>query len=192
MEKVFKDNILTGKVAVITGGSRGMLYKIAETFLKQGAAVTIMSRKEANNLAAVEKLKTETGSDKCFTVGCDVRKYQEIEVAVDKVLERFGRIDILINGAAGNFLAGLDQLSANAFKTVIEIDTMGTFNMTKCVYTKWMKNNGGNIINISATLHYAGTALQMHAGAAKAAVDALTKHLAVELVSFTFNIKNRL
>lgn len=181
MDKTFKPDILKGKVAVLTGGGRGILSNIAETFLRHGAAVAILSRNEQNNLATVEKLKATTGNDKCFTTKCDVRNYADIEAALDKVLERFQRIDILVNGAAGNFLAGIDNLSSNAFRTVLEIDTLGTFNASKGAYTKWMKQNGGNIINISATLHHSGTALQSHSGAAKAAVDALTKHLAVEL-----------
>uniref|UniRef100_A0A3Q2NQ04 Peroxisomal 2,4-dienoyl-CoA reductase [(3E)-enoyl-CoA-producing] n=1 Tax=Fundulus heteroclitus TaxID=8078 RepID=A0A3Q2NQ04_FUNHE len=82
--------------------------------------------------------------------------------------------------AAGNFLCPASALSFNAFKTVLEIDTMGTFNTSKVVYEKWFKDHGGNIVNISATLAYRGQALQVHAGSAKAANDAMTKHLAVE------------
>jgi len=78
-------------------------------------------------------------------------------------------------------LAPLDKLSANAFKRVMEIDAIGSFNVIKSVYSRYMKLNGGNIVNITASLHYCGTLLQSHAGAAKAAIDALTKHFAVEL-----------
>jgi len=109
-----------------------------------------------------------------------VRKYDEVEKALDFVLQAFGKIDCVINGAAGNFLATLDALSPNAFRTVMEIDTFGVFHMSKAVYHKWFKEHGGNIINISATLHYAGCAMQVHAGTAKAGIDAITKHLAVE------------
>ena len=133
MDKVFKDNVLKGKVAVITGGVRGMLNHIAETYLRHGASVAIMSRNEFNIVQAAEKLKTSTGKQDCIGLRCDIRKHTDIEAAIDKVLEKFGRIDVLVNGAAGNFLAGLDNLSYNAFKTVIEIDTMGSFNMIKCV-----------------------------------------------------------
>ena len=188
MDKVFGTKILEGRVAIITGGARGMLNHIAETFLRQGASVAIMSRNEEAIATAVEKLKSTTGNKNCISTKCDVRLYIDVEKAVDVVIKAFGKVDILVNGAAGNFLAGIDSLSSNAMRRVWEIDTLGTFNLSKCVYTKWMKQHGGDIVNISATLHYAGTALQMHAGSAKAAVDALTKHLAVELVTLYISI----
>ena len=110
----------------------------------------------------------------------DVRKEEEIIKTVDNVLKDFGRIDILVNGAAGNFLSNSENLSSNAFKTVMEIDTLGTFLLSKSVYLKYFAKNGGNIINISATLQTLGTLLLSHSSAAKAGVDALTKTLALE------------
>ncbi|XP_072791734.1 peroxisomal 2,4-dienoyl-CoA reductase [(3E)-enoyl-CoA-producing] isoform X5 [Taeniopygia guttata] len=115
-------------------------------------------------------------------------------------LQEFKRIDILINGAAGNFLCPASALSFNAFKTVIDIDTMGTFNTSKVLFEKYFRDHGGIIVNITATLSYRGQALQVHAGAAKAAIEgaagmavlpvshcccnpspeAMTRHLAVE------------
>jgi peroxisomal 2,4-dienoyl-CoA reductase len=99
---------------------------------------------------------------------------------VQKVVAEHGNINILVNGAAGNFLCPFEQLSKNAFTTVLMIDTVGTFLLSKFV-NQYCFGSGGVIINISASLHYNGTALQSHAGAAKAGVDALTKHMAVEL-----------
>lgn len=87
-----------------------------------------------------------------------------------KTIEKFGRIDYLINGAAGNFLAPFNNLSYNAFRTVIEIDLLGTFNLTKATLPH-LKASKGSIINVSATLHYNGMIFQQHAGAAKAAID---------------------
>ena len=110
----------------------------------------------------------------------DVRKSASCEAAVKQVVDQFGRLDILVNGAAGNFLASAAKLSENGFKTVIEIDTLGTFNMSKAAFNQYMKKNGGSIINISALLHWNGSAFQVHSSAAKAGVDALTKVLAVE------------
>jgi peroxisomal 2,4-dienoyl-CoA reductase len=86
----------------------------------------------------------------------------------------------LINGAAGNFLASADKISTNAFRKVIDIDTVGTFNMSQSAFNGYMKEHGGVIINMSAALHWSGTALQIHGAAAKAGVDAITKTCAVE------------
>lgn len=113
-------------------------------------------------------------------VAADVRKPEQVEAAVAKTVETYGRIDFLINGAAGNFLAPFEGLSYNAFRTVIEIDTLGTFNFTKAALPH-LKASKGAVLNISATLHYTGKAFQLHVGAAKAAIDALTTHWAVEL-----------
>lgn len=111
----------------------------------------------------------------------DVRKVKEVETAVDKALEHFSRIDVLVNGAAGNFLCPASKLSYNGIKTVIDIDTLGTFNLSKAVFNKcFKKNGGGSIINITATLHYNGCPNQCHAGCAKAAIEAMMRHLAVE------------
>jgi len=93
---------------------------------------------------------------------------------------KFGRLDVLVNGAAGNFLASASKLSSNGFKTVLEIDTIGTFNMCSAAFKVFMGKNGGVIINISATLHWNGSALQVHSSSAKAAIDAMTKVLACE------------
>jgi peroxisomal 2,4-dienoyl-CoA reductase len=100
--------------------------------------------------------------------------------AVRTTVERFGKLDTLVNGAAGNFLAPAAGLSPNGFKTVIEIDLVGTFNATKAAFEHLQASGNGLVLNISATLHYHGTPLQIHASAAKAGVDALTKNLAVE------------
>lgn len=116
----------------------------------------------------------------CIAIPGDVRKYESCEQAVKSVVEKFGRLDILVNGAAGNFLAKASKLSTNGMKTVLEIDTLGTFHMSKAAFNNYMEKNGGNIINISALLHWNGSVLQAHSSAAKAGVDALTKVLAVE------------
>eukprot|EP00002_Diphylleia_rotans_P028412 TRINITY_DN5736_c0_g1_i1.p1 TRINITY_DN5736_c0_g1~~TRINITY_DN5736_c0_g1_i1.p1 ORF type:complete len:288 (-),score=73.78 TRINITY_DN5736_c0_g1_i1:68-931(-) len=176
---VFKEDFLAGKVALVTGGATGISFSITKTLMKHGCNTAIMSRKMDKLKTSAAELEQSTGK-KCFPVSADVRDPKQVEAAIDQVLQHFGRIDILINGAAGNFLCAAEALSYNAFRTVIEIDTIGTYNVTKAVFTKFMKDNGGNIINLSATLQYNGTPLQVHAGSAKAAIDAMTKHLAVE------------
>uniref|UniRef100_A0A8C0FIU2 Peroxisomal 2,4-dienoyl-CoA reductase [(3E)-enoyl-CoA-producing] n=1 Tax=Bubo bubo TaxID=30461 RepID=A0A8C0FIU2_BUBBB len=130
-------------------------------------------------LQASKKLVAATGQQ-CLPLSIDVRQPQTIAAAVDEALKEFKRIDILINGAAGNFLCPASALSFNAFKTVIDIDTLGTFNTSKVLFEKYFRDHGGVIVNITATLSYRGQALQVHAGTAKAAIDAMTRHLAVE------------
>jgi len=110
----------------------------------------------------------------------DIRDPKSCESTVMALVNKFGRLDVLVNGAAGNFLASASKLSSKGFKTVLEIDTLGTFNMSSAAFKGYMGANGGIIINISATLQWNGTALQVHAAAAKAAIDAMTKVLACE------------
>jgi len=176
---VFQPNILRNKVAFITGGGSGIGFRITEILMRHGCKTAIASRKLEKVETAAKKLEEATGVE-CAAFDVDVRLPERVEKTVDNILARFGKIDILVNNAAGNFLAPIEGLSYNAFKTVMEIDTLGTFNVTKAVYDKWFKEHGGNIINISATLAYKGTSMQMHAGSAKAAIDAMTKHMAVE------------
>ena len=176
---IFKNDILAGRVALVTGGAAGINRGIAEALLRHGASCAISSRKQERLDIAAAELEAATGGQ-CMGVAADVRNPPAVEAAIDRVLERFGRLDIVVNGAAGNFLAPAAALSYNAFRTVIDIDTIGTFNVSKAAFDKSLRDHGGSILNISATLHYTGTALQVHPGAAKAAVDAMTRHLAVE------------
>jgi len=110
-----------------------------------------------------------------------VAKIESCRQVVDNVVKRFGQIDVLVNGAAGNFLATAEQISTNAVKKVLEIDTVGTFNMSQSVFRGSMKaRKSGVIIIISASLHWNGSWAQLHSSAAKAGVDAITKVLATE------------
>jgi peroxisomal 2,4-dienoyl-CoA reductase len=108
-----------------------------------------------------------------------VRNPEEIDRAIAATVAQFGKIDIVVNGAAGNFLCAPEELSPNGFGTVVDIDLKGTFNVCRAAFAE-LKKNQGQILNISATLHYLGTPMQLHVSAAKAGVDALTRNLAVE------------
>ncbi|KAF7204604.1 peroxisomal 2,4-dienoyl-CoA reductase [(3E)-enoyl-CoA-producing] [Nothobranchius furzeri] len=176
---IYSPDLLKDQVAFITGGGSGIGLRIAEVFMRHGCDTVIASRNLDKLKEAAKKLCAASGR-RCLPVCIDVRQPESIVAAVDETIKQFGHIDILINNAAGNFICPASALSFNAFRTVMEIDTMGTFNTSKVVYEKWFKDHGGNIVNISATLAYRGQALQVHAGSAKAANDAMTKHLAVE------------
>ena len=175
--KVFADDILQGKVAFVTGGGTGITGGIARAFAEHGARVAITSRKE-ENLIPMQQFIEENGGE-CLAIPSDVRVYGAVEKAIDQTIDEFGKIDIVVNGAAGNFLCAADQLSANGFGTVVDIDTKGTFNVCRAAFTA-LEESKGQILNISATLHYLATPLQIHVSAAKAGVDALTRNLAVE------------
>ncbi|MGB7200989.1 MAG: SDR family oxidoreductase [Pyrinomonadaceae bacterium] len=177
MNQVFNKDILQGKVAFVTGGGTGITGGVARAFAEHGAKLAIASRKE-ENLAAM-KAQVESFGGECFTVAADVRVYDAVEDALKQTRDKFGKIDIVINGAAGNFLCAANELSANGFGTVVDIDTKGTFNVCRAAF-ETLKESRGQIINISATLHYLATPMQIHVSAAKAGVDAITRNLSVE------------
>ena len=176
-ERIFSENILQGKVAFVTGGGTGITGGVARAFAEHGAYLAITSRKEENLIA--QKQFIEENGGKCFAIAADVRDYDGVQNAIAKTVEHYGHIDIVINGAAGNFLCAADQLSANGFGTVVDIDTKGTFNVCRAAFEE-LKKSRGQIINISATLHYLATPMQIHVSAAKAGVDAITRNLSVE------------
>ncbi|KAI9032877.1 hypothetical protein CLU79DRAFT_728458 [Phycomyces nitens] len=177
--QIFKENIFAGKVLLCSGGGSGICREMTEAIVRHGAKAVIISRSLDKLEKAAKEMSASTGGE-VIAFAADVRKPEQLEDAVKKTIERFGKIDFLINGAAGNFLAPFDNLSYNAFRTVIEIDLLGTFNLTKAALPH-LKASKGTIINVSATLYYTGTPFQQHAGSAKAAIDALTKHWSVEL-----------
>jgi peroxisomal 2,4-dienoyl-CoA reductase len=175
----FREDILAGKVAFITGGGSGICFGIAEAMMRHGARTVIVGRKADRLATAREELAKTTGQE-CLAATADVRDAVAVGVAIATTLEAFGRIDVVVNGAAGNFLAPAATLSPNGFRTVLDIDTNGTFNVSRAAFDAYLRDHGGNILNISATLHYAATPLQVHASAAKAAVDSLTRSFALE------------
>lgn len=177
MTKVFNNDILQGKVAFVTGGGTGITGGVARAFAEHGAKLAITSRKQ-ENLDAMRAAVEGFGGE-CFTVAADVRDYDAVERAIAAAAEHYGKIDIVVNGAAGNFLCKAEELSANGFGTVVDIDTKGTFNVSRAAFEE-LKRSRGQIINISATLHYLATPMQIHVSAAKAGVDAITRNLSVE------------
>ncbi|HMS40942.1 MAG TPA: SDR family oxidoreductase [Pyrinomonadaceae bacterium] len=177
MDKIFADNILQGKVAFVTGGATGITGGVARAFVEAGAKIAITSRK-IENLEAMKQSIEAIGGE-CFAVVADVREYEAVENAIAKTVEHYGKIDIVVNGAAGNFLCKAEDLSPNGFGTVVDIDTKGTFNVCRASFEE-LKKSRGQILNISATLHYLATPMQIHVSAAKAGVDAITRNLSVE------------
>jgi len=175
---VFRQDILAGRVAVVTGGATGIGREIARTLGRHGARLCIASRKRANLERACEDLAAENLD--CMWVDCDVREPDQVQRVMEAVLERHGRLDILVNNAAGNFPAPLSRISPKGFKTVVDIDLLGTYNFSRLAFDAWLRDHGGCIVNISAPFEGKGAALQAHVAAAKAGVDSLTRTCAVE------------
>eukprot|EP00510_Aplanochytrium_minuta_P003093 CAMPEP_0184016626 /NCGR_PEP_ID=MMETSP0954-20121128/7037_1 /TAXON_ID=627963 /ORGANISM="Aplanochytrium sp, Strain PBS07" /LENGTH=285 /DNA_ID=CAMNT_0026297675 /DNA_START=86 /DNA_END=943 /DNA_ORIENTATION=+ len=178
MDSPFKSDCVSGRVALITGGGSGIGFGIAKTLGLHGAKVVIMGRRKQFLEDAVKKLEGFGIEAACFPG--DVRKEEDAKRIVEFTVNRFGRLDTLVNSAAGNFLALAEEMSVNAFRTVMEIDTFGVFNMTKQSFAALRDSGNGVVINISATLHYGATWYQTHATAAKAAIDQLTRQFALE------------
>ena len=176
-DKIFVDGLLAGRVAFVTGGGTGITGGVARALSEAGARVALVSRKLEHLEPAAEKIRAAGGE--AIAVAADVRNMEEVERAIAATIEKFGKLDIVVNGAAGNFLCAAEELSPNGFGTVVDIDLKGTFNVSRAAFAE-LKKNRGQILNISATLHYTGTPYQLHVSAAKAGVDALTRNLAVE------------
>ena len=194
MNSIFADGILKGRVAFVTGGGTGITGGVARSLAEAGANVALVSRSLEHLEPAAKAINDarngnptvregasshQSAPGEAFAVAADVRNPEELQRAIAVTVERFGKIDIVVNGAAGNFLCKAEELSPNGFGTVVDIDLKGTFNVCRAAFEQ-LKQNHGQILNISATLHYFGTPMQLHVSAAKAGVDALTRNLAVE------------
>ncbi len=177
MASIFRDRLLDGKNAFVTGGSSGIGQRMAERFAQHGAKVMLAGRKQEKLDAAASAIQSAGGT--ASTCAVDVRDYPGIEAALQKTHDQFGPIDILVCGAAGNFPAPVLGMSANAFKAVIDIDLLGTFNTCRAAYAH-LRKPGAVILSISASHATQAVAYQSHVCAAKAGVDLLTKTLAIE------------
>jgi peroxisomal 2,4-dienoyl-CoA reductase len=185
-DSIFRAGLLDGQVAVITGGGTGIGYGIAELLAQLGAHTVLASRKPENVEPAAERIRAAGG--KASAVSVDVRDQERVRAMVEQVANEQGRIDVMVNNAAGNFYAPSETLSANAWRAVLEIDLFGTFFCSQAVMPVMKAQGGGRIVSTSMTLHYRGWPQMAHATAAKAGVDALTKTLAVEWAPFGIRV----
>jgi len=173
----FVDNLLAGKVAFVAGGTSGINLEIARALVEYGARIAVFSRNQERVDHAVHTLSTS--SSPALGYAGDVREFSTVQRALESTAESLGPIDIVVSGAAGNFVCPADQLSANGFRTVVDIDLMGTFNVLRAGYGL-LRKPGASIINISAPQSTEAYWGQAHVSAAKAGVDMLTRSLAVE------------
>ena len=182
---MLKEGSLEDKVIVITGGGSGLGKAMTTYFLELGADVAITSR----NLEKLQKVKIElegkTGG-KVLAVQCDVRNYDEVEAMLKTTLKEYGKVDGLLNNAAGNFISPTERLSSNAFDTIIDIVLKGTKNCTLAFGKHWIaaKQEKSTVLNIVTTYAWTGSAYVVPSATAKAGVLAMTRSLAVEWAKY--------
>lgn len=171
------DGVLAGKVAFVAGGSSGINLGVAHGFAEAGAKVALISRSADRIEAAAAELRA-AGHD-AVGMAADVRDFAAVDAAMADTAARWGAIDIVLSGAAGNFVSPAATLSANGFKTVVDIDLIGTFNVFRASYPHLAKP-GASLIAITAGQAVRPMSLQIHACAAKGGVNMVTQCLALE------------
>jgi NAD(P)-dependent dehydrogenase (short-subunit alcohol dehydrogenase family) len=183
---MFKDQVLKDRVALITGGGTGLGLSMAERFGELGAKLCLVSRGQEHLTEAAAKLGAR--GFKVVTASADVREYDEVESAVAGAVSAFGRIDILVNNAAGNFLSPTEKLSPRAFAAVVGIVLNGSFNATLAVGKQMIRQGGGRILNIVTNYVDTGSAFVVPSACGKAGVMAMTRSLAVEWARYNIRV----
>ncbi len=173
----YRDNLLAGKVAYIAGGTSGINLGIALRFAELGAQVAVVGRNAEK--AAMAAAEIRTVGPGALGMSADVREYEAVERSLQETVKAFGGIDIVVSGAAGNFPAPALSISAKGFKTVVDIDLIGTYNVFRAAYDV-VRRPGASLIAISAPQALHPMTYQAHVCAAKAGINMLVKCLAME------------
>jgi len=178
------NNALDGKVIIVTGGGTGLGKAMSKYFLELGANVIITSRK-LDVLQETAKELSNLVDKEIYPVECDIRKYDQVENLLNKSLEKFGKVDVLVNNAAGNFISPTERLSNRAFDIIVDIVLRGTYNCTLAFGKYWISSKqAATILNIVTTYAWTGSAYVVPSATAKAGVLALTRSLAVEWAKY--------
>lgn len=184
-EPMLRDNALKGQVIIITGGGSGLGKAMTTYFLELGARTVITSRNLEKLQKTAEELEKSTGGE-VLPLACDVRHYDQVEAMLKSTLDKFGKVDALVNNAAGNFISPTERLSANAFDTIIDIVLKGSKNCTLALGKHWIdiKQEKSTVLNIVTTYAWTGSAYVVPSATAKAGVLAMTRSLAVEWAKY--------
>jgi len=177
---MLRDDALKGKTIIVTGGGTGLGKAMGTYFLKLGANLVITSRKLDVLQKTAAEMEAETGG-KVLAISCDVRNYDDVQKMLEQSIATFGRVDALLNNAAGNFISPTERLSANAFSAVIDIVLKGSVNCSLALGKYWIAEKmPGSILNIITTYAFTGSAYVVPSACAKGGVLAMTRSLAVE------------
>lgn len=181
---MLKEGSFKDKVILITGGGTGLGKAMAKYFSELGAKVIITSRKLDVLQKTAEEISSSTKNE-VFPFACDVSDYKQVEDLLKASVEKFGKVDVLVNNAAGNFISPTERLSNRAFDIIINIVLKGTYNCTLAFGKHWIeKKQGATVLNIVTTYSWTGSAFVVPSAAAKAGVLAITRSLAVEWAKY--------
>ena len=180
---MFEIDLLKGKTIIITGGGTGLGKSMAVRFAELGANLVLTSRRQDVLDETSAEIKQATGA-KILTVAADIRSPEQVADMVAQSVSRFKKIDGLLNNAAGNFISPTEKLSENAFKTIVDIVLLGSFNCTLNAGREMIKSGGGNILSIVTTYAWTGSGYVVPSASAKAGVLAMTRSLAVEWAKY--------
>src|ERR671920_1399311 len=183
--KLFQPGLLDGQVAIVSGGGSGLGRASAFELAALGARVVVCGRREeplAETAARADDGRVEARV-------CDIREEDQVAAFADEVMERHGRIDVLVNNAGGQYLTPAEDITPKGFRTVIRLNVEGTWLMTHAVATRAMipSGRGGKVISITLSPHH-GLPTMAHSSAARAAVENLTKVLAIEWARFDIKL----
>ena len=180
---MFEIDLLKGKTIIITGGGTGLGKSMAVRFAELGANLILTSRRQDVLDETSAEIKQATGA-KILTVAADIRSPEQVANMVAQSVSKFKKIDGLLNNAAGNFISPTEKLSENAFKTIVDIVLLGSFNCTLNAGREMIKSGGGNILSIVTTYAWTGSGYVVPSASAKAGVLAMTRSLAVEWAKY--------
>ena len=176
-DSVFRKKLFADQVALVTGGGTGIGRAIAHELAALGATVVVAARREEPLLETVAEITEAGGSADHVLV--NIREADEVEAMVSAVVERHGRLDLLVNNAGGQFPSPAEHISPNGWRTVVDLNLNGTFLVTRAAFNAWMGEHGGSIVSVVADM-WNGFPYMSHTGAARAAVANMTMSLAVE------------